>query len=280
MSQSEHVAHFRRLHTNPPLVLPNAWDAASARIIERAGAKAIATTSAGVSWSYGRGDGEQLQREEMLQVIRQIVQTVAVPVTADIESGYGSGSTDDVAETVQALIALGAAGINLEDSPGRDGQVLLAPEAHAERIRAARAAALAAGGDLVINARTDVYLLQVGAPETRFAAAVERANLYRAAGADCLFVPGVINADTIAALVQAIDGPLNIMAMPGAPSVAQLGELGVTRVSVGPMIAQAALATTQRVARALLEHGSYGNATDLLPFGQVAEMFAQHRANS
>jgi 2-methylisocitrate lyase-like PEP mutase family enzyme len=204
-----------------------------------------------------------------------MVQTVAVPVTADIEGGYGSGSTHDVAETVDALIAIGAVGINLEDSPGRDGELLLTPELHAERIRAAREAALAAGGDLVINARTDVYLFQVGAPETRFDAAVERANLYRAAGADCLFVPGVIDADTIAALVRAIDGPLNIMAMPGAPSASQLGQLGVARVSVGPAITQAALSTTRRAARELLEQGTYGTLEDSLPFGEVNGMFAR-----
>src|SRR5258706_5701723 len=219
VSQADRVAYFRHLHMRRPLVLPNAWDAASARVIELAGAVAIASTSAGVSWSYGHGDGQKLQREDMIQAIQRMAQTVAIPVTADIKGGYGSGSTGDVAETVRALIAIGVVGINLEDSPGRDGETVLAPEAHAERIRAAREAALAAGGDLVINARTDVYLFQVGAPETRFAETVRRAHLYRAAGADCLFVPGVIATDTIAALVRAIDGPLNIMAMPGAPSV-------------------------------------------------------------
>jgi 2-methylisocitrate lyase-like PEP mutase family enzyme len=263
------------LHTNRPLVLPNAWDAASARVIELAGAQAIATTSAGISWAFGRGDGQKLRREEMIQAIRYIVQAVAIPVTADIEGGYGSGSTNDVAETVQALISIGVVGVNLEDSPGCDGQVLLVPEAQAERIHAAREAALAAGGDLVINARTDVYLFQVGAPETRFDAAVRRANIYRSAGADCLFVPGVIDAGTIAALVRAIDGPLNIMAMPGAPNVSQLGQLGVARVSVGPTIAQVALAATQRAARELLVHGTYGRSEDSLPFSEVNEMFAR-----
>jgi 2-methylisocitrate lyase-like PEP mutase family enzyme len=275
MSQSERAAHFRQLHDRRPLVLPNAWDAASARVIELAGAPAIATTSAGVSWTRGRGDGQKLRREEMIEAIRYIVETVAVPVTADIEGGYGSGSTHDVADTVKALVALGVAGINLEDSPGRDGQMLLEPAAHAERIRAAREAAQAAGGDLVINARTDVYLFRVGARETRFDAAVQRANLYRAAGADCLFVPGVIDADTIAALVRAIDGPLNIMAMPGAPSTLQLGQLGVARVSVGSAIAQGALATTRRAARELLEQGTYGAPEDSLPFGEINGMFAQ-----
>jgi 2-methylisocitrate lyase-like PEP mutase family enzyme len=275
MMQPDRAAYFRQLHEYRPLVLPNAWDAASARVIELAGAPAIATTSAGVSWSCGRSDGQKLRREEMIQAIRHIVQTVAVPVTADIEGGYGNGSTHDVADTVQGVIAVGVAGINLEDSPGHDGQVLLAPDVHAERIRAAREAALAIRGDLVINARTDVYLFQVGDPETRFDATVERANKYLAAGADCAFVPGVIDAETIAALVRAIKGPLNIMAMPGAPSVSQLGQLGVARVSVGPSIAQAALATTRRVAHELLELGTYGKSEDLLPFAEVNNIFAR-----
>jgi 2-methylisocitrate lyase-like PEP mutase family enzyme len=257
------------------LVLPNAWDAASARVIELAGALAIATTSAGIAWASGRGDGQKLRRDDMIQAIRLIVQTVTVPVTADIEGGYGTGSTYDVAETVRAVIDVGAVGINLEDSPGRDGEPLLAPELHVERIRAAREVAVAAGHDLIINARTDVYLLQVGVAGTRFDEAVRRVNMYRAAGADCLFVPGVIDAETIAALVQAIDGPLNIMAMPGAPSIAQLGQLGVARVSLGSALAQAALATTQQAARELLEQGTYGMLEHSLPFGVVNSMFTQ-----
>lgn len=273
MTQSDRAAYFRQLHNTHPLVLPNAWDAASARVIEAAGAPAIASTSAGVSWAHGRRDGQTLRREEMLQAIRAMVQTVGVPVTADIEGGYGQGSEEDVAETVRALVAIGAAGINLEDSPGRDGERLLAPAAHAGRIRAARDAARDAGGDLVINARIDVYLFQVGGPETRFDAAVQRANLYRDAGADCLFVPGVIDAGTIGALARAIHGPLNIMAMPGAPTTSQLAQLGVARVSVGPAIAQAALAATRRAARELLEQGTYGRAEDSLPFGEVNGLF-------
>jgi 2-methylisocitrate lyase-like PEP mutase family enzyme len=262
------------LHTSRPLVLPNAWDAASARVIEMAGAMAIATTSAGVSWSLGCGDGQNLRREEMLEAIRRIVRAVTVPVTADIESGYGSGSVHDVGEIVHDLVGIGVVGINLEDSPGRDERTLLDPDAHADRIRAARAAALAAGGDLVINARTDVYLLEDGAPDERFDAAVRRANLYRAAGADCLFVPGVIDRATIVALLDAIDGPLNIMAMPGAPSTSQLGQLGVARVSVGPAIAKAALATTRRAARELLEKGSYETLEDSESVGEINDLFS------
>jgi len=278
MNQSKLVAHFRQLHAKKPLILPNAWDAASARVIEAAGALAIATTSAGVSWSFGRADGQKLRREEMLQVIGNIVQSVKVPVSADVESGYGNGSAKDVAETVQALISLGVAGINIEDSPGHDGQTLLAPEEHAERIRIARQTATSMGGDLLINARTDVYLFQVGDVRARLSAAVERARLYRRAGADCVFVPGVVDIRTIAELVKAIEGPLNIMAMPGAPSAKQLGEIGVARVSVGPWIAQAALATAQRAARELIEQGTYTSLEASLPFAELNAMFAEGTA--
>ncbi len=275
MMQSEKVAQFRRLHTARPLILPNAWDAASARVIEAAGAPAIATTSAGVSWSLGRPDGEKLSREEMLQVVGNIVATVNVPVSADMESAYGSGSGKDVAATVQALVSMGVAGINLEDSPGRHGEVLLAPEEQAERIRIARQTATGMGGDLVINARTDLYLFQVGDPKARLSAVLERARLYLQAGADCVFVPGVIDVSTIAELVRGIEGPLNIMAMPGAPGAKQLGELGVARVSLGPWMAQAALAATQRAARELLEHGTYTALEASLPFPELNGMFAQ-----
>ena len=282
MNQSERARHFRQLHAERPLILPNAWDAATARVIEAAGAPAIATTSAGVSWSFGRPDGQKLSREEMLKVIGNIVECVSVPVTADIESGYGNGSLKDVADTVQALISIGVAGINIEDSPGRDGQTLFSPEEQADRIRAAREAAVAAGGDLVINARTDVYLFAVGKPETRLEAVAKRARMYRPAGADCVFVPGVIDISSIAELVKAVEGPLNIMAMPGAPSAKQLGEIGVARVSVGPWITQAALAAAQRAAHELVDQGTYGCLESSLPFATLNEMFAQRseqRAN-
>jgi 2-methylisocitrate lyase-like PEP mutase family enzyme len=272
-SQAERAAHFRQLHTRRPLILPNAWDAASARVIEQAGAQAIATTSAAVSWTLGRGDGQKVTREEMIQVIRFITRTVEVPVTADIEGGYGTGSAQDIAETVRQVVAAGAAGINLEDTPGLNGETLLAPEVHAERIRAARESASAAGGDLVVNARIDVYLFQVGAPETRFDETVRRAKIYRAAGADCLFVPGVRDAETIGALVRAIDGPVNVMAGPGSPDVAELGRLGVARVSLGPAVALAALAATRQAAREVLEHGTYRSLEQSLPFGEVNGLF-------
>jgi len=276
MTQRERVASFRRMHENGPLLLPNAWDAASARVIELAGAQAIGTTSAGVSWAYGRRDGHRLRRDEMIDAIRRIVEAVEVPVTADIEGGYGTGSIEDVAETVRAVVELGVVGINLEDASGDGGTTpLLDPELQAERIRAARAAAAAMGGDLFINARTDVYLAQVGEPESRLEATIERANLYLAAGADGVFVPGVTAPGTIETLARAIDGPLNVMWSPGAPTVPDLARLGVARVSVGPAFALAALATTRLATRELLERGTYRALEQCLTFGEVDGMFAR-----
>lgn len=269
------AVYFRELHQRRPLILPTAWDAASARAMELAGASAIATTSAGVSWALGRGDGQMLQRDEMIQVVRWIVEAVTIPVTADIEGGYGTGSVQDIAETIRAVIDAGVVGVNLEDSPGVDGALLLDPDIHAERIRTARATAASIGVDLVINARTDVYLFAVGAPETRLGEAVRRANSYRDAGADCLFVPGVIDAETIGRLVDSINGPVNIMAMPGAPTVPQLGELGVARVSFGPALMQAALTMMQKMFSELLDRGTYKTLESSLPFATVNGWFTE-----
>jgi 2-methylisocitrate lyase-like PEP mutase family enzyme len=275
MNQAERTERFRQLHSQRPLILPNAWDAASARVIERAGARAIATTSAGVAWRHGFSDGQKLERDRMIVAIREIVQAVSVPVTVDIEAGYGSGSADDVAQTVRAVLGAEAVGINLEDSPGTNGEKLLNAEAHVERILAARESATSLGLDLVINARTDVYLAQVGEPESRLPEAIRRANLYRNAGADCLFIPGVIDALTITALVQNIDGPINIMARAGAPSISELGSLGVARVSLGPNIALAALAATQRAALELFGVGTYSELEHGFSFADANGLFAR-----
>lgn len=267
------ATYFRELHQRRPLILPTAWDAASARALELAGAAAIATTSAGISWTLGQGDGQTLQRDEMIQAVRRIVQAVAIPVTADVEGGYGTGSVQDIAETTRAVIDAGAVGVNLEDAPGAGDTPLLEPDIHAERIRIVREVATSMGVDLVINARTDVYLYAVGAPETRLDDAIQRANLYHDAGADCLFVPGVIDAETIGRLVEAINGPVNIMAMPGAPNIAHLGQLGVARVSFGPALMQVALTTTQDIVYELLDRGTCQALESSLPFGTINGWF-------
>ncbi|MGW6198730.1 isocitrate lyase/PEP mutase family protein [Kribbella sp. NPDC055110] len=240
---NELARRLRELHEQPPLILPNVWDAGSARAIEAAGAAAIATTSAGVAWAAGVDDAGGLNQESAIAALRAICAAVSVPVTADIEAGYG-----DVAGAVTAVVEAGAVGINLEDSTAR---VLDDPLAHAERIKAARAAAVAVGIDLVINARTDTYLFgdRTGT--------IERAKIYADAGADVLFVPGVVDAPTIAELVKESPLPLNVMVGPGAPTVAELADLGVARISVGPAITSAAYALATAAARELLTTGTY-----------------------
>ncbi len=250
----EKAERLRRLHAGPPtLVLANAWDVASARLIAALGAPAIATSSAGVAYALGYADGQRIPRAEMLDMIRRIAAAVAVPVTADVEGGYGA-TADAAAETARGVIAAGAVGMNLEDA-GEDG--LLAAELHAERVRAARQAATAAGVPLVINARTDAFEAP-GSDAQRFAEAVRRANLYLAAGADCAFVPFTSDRDTIARLVKEIRGPINVLGTKAAPPIAELERLGVRRVSVGSGLARAAYTAAQRGARELLERGTYG----------------------
>jgi 2-methylisocitrate lyase-like PEP mutase family enzyme len=231
---------LRELHEQPPLVLPNAWDAGSARAIEAAGARAIATTSAGVAWAHGVDDAGGLDRATAVAAVRAICAAVGVPVTVDIEAGYG-----DVARTVGEVVEAGAVGINLEDSTAR---VLDDPSVHAERIRTARAVG---GSELVINARTDTYLYG----DKR--GTIERARLYADAGADVLFVPGVVDVPTIAELVKESPLPLNVMVGPGAPSIGALAELGVVRISVGPTITGAAYALATAAAKELLTTGTY-----------------------
>jgi len=243
-----------QLHHGPKiLVLPNAWDAASARVFEAAGFEAIGTTSAGVSFSLGYADGENVPRGEMLAATARIARRVHVPVTADIEAGFGE-SLEDLASTIRSVIEGGAVGINFED---RAGMRLVEMDAQIERIRVVRETAAAMKMPLVINARTDVYLLGFN----DFQLAVDRLNAYRDAGADCLFVPGVMESDVIAALVKAINGPVNILAVGGAPSVAELEALGVRRVSVGSGPCRAMMALTQEIAKELRTQGTYESFT-------------------
>jgi len=207
---------FRSLHGGGRiLVLPNAWDVASARIVEAAGARAIATTSAGVANVLGYTDGERIPRDLMMAAAARIVRSVDLPVTVDAEAGYGR-RPEDAAETARQVIAAGAVGMNLEDGTGDLSDPLFEVEQQVARIRAVREVA-ANDVPFVLNARVDVFLAAIGEPESRFQEAVRRANAYRDAGADCLFVPGVTDAKVIEELVRAIQGPLNVLAGPGTP---------------------------------------------------------------
>ena len=277
---AERATLFRKLHGQRPLVLPTVWDAPSAALAQSAGAAAVATTSAAVAWAHGAPDGQRLSREQMVQAVRATVQAVHLPVSADIESGYGAGSPADVAETVRAVILVGAVGINLEDSPGQGGQPLpnvplFSAEAQAERIRAAREAAQSLGAELFINARTDVFLAQVGQAGSRLDEAVRRASLYLSAGADGVFVPGVSDEAVIAALALQIGGPVNIMAGPGSPDVQTLGRLGVARVSLGPALALAALGTMKTALLEVLWHGTYTGLDQGCTFAEAEALFAE-----
>jgi 2-methylisocitrate lyase-like PEP mutase family enzyme len=260
-TQIQKAAAFRQLHDGKCiLALPNAWDAVSARIFEEAGFPAVATTSAGVAWALGYPDGERVDRAEMLAAVGRIARSVAVPVTADIEAGFGN-TLAELAETVKEVIAAGAVGINLEDSDKRQDKALIAVEAAVARIQAARDAADRTGVPLVINARTDVYLAAIGESAERFDHAVRRANAYREAGADCLFVPAVRDGDTIGRLVRALHGPLNILAGPGCPPTTELQSLGVCRLSVGSGPMTAALTLVRRIAEELKSSGTFAAFT-------------------
>jgi 2-methylisocitrate lyase-like PEP mutase family enzyme len=243
---------FHALHRRV-LVLPNAWDAMSARLVEDAGATAVATTSAGVAWSLGVADGDRLDRERAVDLVRRVATAVDVPVTADIESGYAEDPAG-VATTVEGVLAAGAAGVNIEDGvPGSLRRI----EEQAERISAARRAADTAAVPLFVNARVDTYLRAAGDPAARLEETLTRAAAYVAAGADGIFVPGVTDPRTVSALVEGVSVPLNIMAGPGAPDVAALSALGVARISLGSSIAQAAYAVVRRAAREALTTGTY-----------------------
>ena len=256
MNQREKAEAFRQLHAGPrALMLPNIWDVVSARIVERAGFPAIATSSAAIAWTLGVPDGERISREEMAAVVTRIARSVAVPVTADMEAGYGP-RPEDAAATARAVVAAGAVGMNLEDASDADGE-LLGVTLQAERIRAAQEAAAAVGVPIVINARTDVFLARIGEPAGRLSHAVRRLNAYREAGAGCLFAPGVKDAATIGVLAREVAGPLNILVGPGAPSVPELERLGVRRVSLGAGVMRAALGVVRRVATELCGLGTY-----------------------
>jgi 2-methylisocitrate lyase-like PEP mutase family enzyme len=264
---------FRALHTpGRPLVLPNAWDTASALLVEEAGVAAVATTSAGLAWDLGTADGDRLDRDRALGAVARIAAAVRVPVSADIESGYAKDAAG-VGDTIRAVLAAGAVGVNLEDAlydgEGDDvggGRGPLRPVAEqAERIAAARAAADAAGVPLFINARIDTVLRGAGGVEET----LERAAAFLAAGADGIFVPGAVDPETVKSLVAGVEGPLNVLVGPGAPSVAELAALGVARISAGSSIAQAAHAVVRRAARELLSAGTYDSLTGGLDYAEL-----------
>jgi 2-methylisocitrate lyase-like PEP mutase family enzyme len=243
-------------HNGKVLLLPNVWDVASARTIEDAGFPAIATTSAGIAFSLGYPDGQKISRLEMLARVARIARAVTVPVTADVEAGYGY-RPEDAAETAREVIEAGAVGMNFEDGTDDPQHPLIDLPLQLQRINAVREAAATSGVPIVLNARTDVYLAEVGPPDSRYDHALQRLRAFRDAGADCVFAPGIRDPETIARLVKDVQGPLNILAGPGSPSIGELEKLGVARVSLGSAPMRATLGLLGRLAGELKTSGTY-----------------------
>ena len=248
-AQKDRAELFRQLHQGPEvLVLPNAWDAASAAVVADAGARAVATSSAAVAWTFGQADGDILAVENTCAVVAAIGRVTDLPVSCDFEGGF-TDDLDQLARNITQVIEAGAVGVNFEDG-SRD------PNLHARKIAAARQAAEKAGVPLFINARTDVYLRQLATGDAAEAEAIRRGKLYASAGADGVFVPGAADGELIGRLAAAIPAPLNILAWPGAPDAAALKALGVRRLSAGTGTFNVAYAALSRAAAAFLTAGS------------------------
>ena len=260
---------FRAMHHGRRiLLLPNAWDVASARVFEEAGFGALATTSAGVAFTLGFPDGQRISRDEMLGVVRRIATAVRVPVTADVEAGYGN-RPEDTARTATDVSEAGAVGMNLEDATGDPRKPLFDLTLQVERVKAVRETAREL---VVLNARTDVYLLQLETPATRYDAALKRLAVYRDAGADCVFVPGLQDVATIARLVKDLGCPVNILVGPGAPAVAELEKIGVARVTVGSGAMRATMGLARRIAEELKGAGTYSTLEGAISYADLNRM--------
>ncbi len=279
-AQTALAARFRDQNQAGGLLLPNAWDAASARIFEKAGFTAIGTTSAGIAYSEGVQDAEHIGRDAMVRAVARIARAVSCPVSADIEAGYG-GAAGDVAKTVEAVIDAGAVGINLEDNAhDRGAPALFDIDAQSARIAAARAVADRRGIPLVINARTDTFVLNLGTDvDERLDLTVERGRRYLQAGADLIFVPLLVDTTLVAHLVDQLRGPISLMALPGAPSAAELFEAGASRVSIGQLAMLAMLGSLEHIATELRERGTWQSIErTFYGFAEAEALFAREQA--
>ena len=266
--QKEKAERFLKFHQDREiLVLLNSWDIGSSKLIEACGYKAIATTSMGIAASLGYPDCQVIRLSEMIDAITGIVNGVQVPVTVDIEAGYGK-NVNEIIDSVKKIIATGIVGINMEDSMDLS-PVLIDEKEFCERISAIRALSDSMGFHLVINARTDSFYTSKGSPLEKLAESIKRGNKYREAGADCIFIQPVWEKETIATLVKEINAPINILSNPtigaGLPlSVGELQDLGVARLSLGSGLMKATLALIKKVADELSEKGTYHILLDAL----------------
>lgn len=266
-SSTDRAARFHQLHQSGLLRLPNAWDAGSARLIESLGAAAIATTSAAVAWSHGYPDGDALPIRTLAATAAEITRVIRVPLSVDFEGGYSSDPSV-VGENVAHLIAAGAVGINLEDGSG-------SPDLLCAKIESVKRTAARLGVKLFVNARTDPFLRNLVPAERRLAESLQRAARYQEAGADGIFVPGVVDVPTITALVAGVKLPLNVLARAGLPAGAELMALGVRRLSAGSGIASAAYGRTATLTADFLKNGASAVLADgAMPYAEINALLA------
>lgn len=279
MTQSEKATRLLELHhREQPLVLVNAWDAASACIVEQMGFPAVATTSAGVANALGFADGQYVPLPEMINAIRKMARAVAVPVTADFESGYAPDKDlSGLKRSIEQVIEAGAVGINLEDvRPGGAHESLFPLAEQIERIRTVRQVADRLKLHLVINARTDAFWLKGQSPQAAIEDTLARGKAYLAAGADCIFVPGLRDPEKIRTFIAAWKSPVNILAGPGVPSIPELAKLGVKRVSFGSGPMRAAVGLLRRIGEEAKTHGTYTAMTELaVPYDELNALVAR-----
>ncbi len=272
--QRQLADEFRKLHRTPPiLLLPNAWDPMSARIFEAAGFAALATTSGGLAWALGYPDGERAPWPEVVAATHRIAEAVRVPLSADIETGYGE-TPEAVGRSVADIVRAGAVGINLEDGTHSPAQPMRAIDDTAARIRAARGAADAQGVPIVINARVDLYLKQVGDEASRFAETLRRAEAYLAAGADCIFVFGLSDLGVIGRLAAAIKAPLNVVGRAGMPALKQLEAAGVARVSIASGATLPVMSLIRQMAVELHGKGEFDMLKSSMTRAEAQKLFA------
>ena len=256
-SQREKAEEFRLLHKSGRiLVLPNAWDVPSARVFEDAGFPAIATSSAALAVTLGYPDGERIGKDELFLAVKKIADSLTVPLSVDVESGFGT-TESELTDTIRRVVAAGGVGINIEDISNFQSKTLFAMETQTDRIRTVRRISDSLRIPVVINARTDAYRFAVGDGSAGLQEAIRRAKAYSEAGADCLYPMGLMEKDAITTFVKTVNKPVNIMARKGVPSISELERIGVRRISLGPGPMYATMGLLRKIAQELKQNGTY-----------------------
>jgi len=272
-NQSMKFQQFKQLHKQPStFVLPNAWDASSASVFQKSGFKAIGTTSAGIAMSLGYSDGENLPFEKMIEALKSIVNSVDIPVSADIEAGYGK-SVEEVIDNVKQVILAGVVGINLEDGTGNPNEPILDISMQVKKIAAIKELSQSLNMPLFINARTDLYWLKIGDPSLQFQSAIKRVKAYEEAGADCIFIPGVTNIDTIKNFREEISCPINLLVGSDTPSLNELSKIGIERVSSGSAPFRATITLLKEISEAIMNSGNFTPMIDdVITYDDMTEL--------